>query len=171
MHINHIIRLCFLGILLFTAHSLRAAEGNEKLLVVYKDGNNTNEAYFSFENNPEITFDEDKVVVISGSTQSTYQIDDVYEIRFVLDDPVVTKMDDETAVTSPKIVFRILSDDLVKVTGAHLNPDVSVYTADGKSVDVPAEYSENEINIRLGTLSRGLYIIKTNQQSFKFIRK
>lgn len=173
MQINQIIRLWFLGILLFAANNLRAAEGDEVLLVVYQDGYNVREAYFSFENNPVVTFDGDVVLVTSTQAQATYQIDDVIEMTFVPEDPVVTHVEDEIsgADASAKILFRILSDNLIQVVGTHLNPAVSVYTVDGKSVDVPVDYSEREINIRLGALPRGLYIIKTNQQTFKFIRK
>ena len=126
--------------------------------------------YFAFDKNPVVTFDDENVYIQATSSPATYLIEDVQELRFEKE-AVVTNVEEGLPTASAKIYFRIMANDLVKVTGVGLTPDVSVYTAEGKSVEVPVDYSQSEINIRLGSLPRGLYIIKTNQQSFKFIRK
>ena len=160
------IRLWLLSLLLLTVSGLRAAEDEVFLRVGLMDGS---EVLFSLEEKPEVTFDDETVYIQSTASSATYQIDRVAEMTFVEDEPIVSKKEEMPDV-SAKILFRILGDDL-KVIGNNLNPEVSVYGADGRSVDVPVDYSKSEINIRLGSLPRGIYIIKTNQQSFKFIRK
>ena len=151
------------------------------LHVTYTDGGNAREAYFSLEDNPEVIFNDETKTITINSTDSTatYLIDNCNEMDFVIkiieddppvDDPpteIMEKMSDATA----NVLFRLLDNDLVKVMGKNLSHEVSVYGADGRSVNVPVDYTKNEINIRLGSLPRGIYIIKTNQQSFKFIRK
>lgn len=173
MPINKTIRLWLVAALLTVAGGLRAAEDNKVLRISYIDDNYVlREALFSLETNPVVTFDEEQVVITSTQTRSAFQIENVDEMTFVEDDQSTTSMDEiEDAAASNKIVFRILADDVVKVVGAGLRPELTVHTADGKMVQVPVEYAEHEITIRLGTLSRGLYIINTNQHSFKFIRK
>ena len=161
------IRLWLLSLLLLTVSGLRAAEDDVVLRVSLMDGS---EVLFSLEKNPEVTFDDETVYIQSTASSAIYQIDDVVEMNFVENESVVTKKEEMPNV-SAKILFRILGEDLVKVIGNDLSPEVLVYGADGRSVDVPVDYSQSEINIRLGSLPRGLYIIKTNQQSFKFIRK
>lgn len=160
------IRLWLLSLLLLTVSGLRAAEDEVLLRVSLMDGS---EVLFSLEEKPEVTFDDESVFIQSTASSATYQIDHVVEMNFVEKDPVVTKKE-EIPDVSAKILFRILGD-LVKVVGNNLSSEVSVFTADGRSVEVPVDYSNNEINVRLGSLPRGIYIIKTNQQSFKFIKK
>ena len=160
------IRLWLLSLLLLTVSGLRAAEDEVLLRVSLMDGS---EVLFSLEEKPEVTFDDESVFIQSTASSATYQIDHVVEMNFVEKDPVVTKKEEMPDV-SAKILFRILGD-LVKVVGNNLSSEVSVFTADGRSVEVPVGYSNNEINVRLGSLPRGIYIIKTNQQSFKFIKK
>ena len=160
------IRLWLLSLLLLTVSGLRAAEDEVLLRVSLMDGS---EVLFSLEEKPEVTFDDETVFIQSTASSATYQIDHVVEMNFVEKDPVVTKKEEMPDV-SAKILFRILGD-LVKVVGNNLSSEVSVFTADGRSVEVPVDYSNNEINVRLGSLPRGIYIIKTNQQSFKFIKK
>ncbi|MBR5689155.1 MAG: T9SS type A sorting domain-containing protein [Prevotella sp.] len=160
------IRLWLLSLLLLTVSGLRAAEDEVLLRVSLMDGS---EVLFSLEEKPEVTFDDESVFIQSTASSATYQIDHVVEMNFVEKDPVVTKKEEMPDV-SAKILFRILGD-LVKVVGNNLSSEVSVFTADGRSVEVPVDYSNNEINVRLGSLPCGIYIIKTNQQSFKFIKK
>ena len=155
-----------MSLLLLTVSGLRAAEDEVLLRVSLMDGS---EVLFSLEEKPEVTFDDESVFIQSTASSATYQIDHVVEMNFVEKDPVVTKKEEMPDV-SAKILFRILGD-LVKVVGNNLSSEVSVFTADGRSVEVPVNYSNNEINVRLGSLPRGIYIIKTNQQSFKFIKK
>lgn len=155
-----------MSLLLLTVSGLRAAEDEVLLRVSLMDGS---EVLFSLEEKPEVTFDDETVFIQSTASSATYQIDHVVEMNFVEKDPVVTKKEEMPDV-SAKILFRILGD-LVKVVGNNLSSEVSVFTADGRSVEVPVDYSNNEINVRLGSLPRGIYIIKTNQQSFKFIKK
>lgn len=125
------------------------------------------------ETNPQVVFDNEDITITSTQTQSVFQVDNVVEMYFLTESPILTKTEGDISDTSAsgKVVFRILADDVVRVTGSSLRPETSVYTSDGKSVEVPVVYSEHEINIRLGNLPRGLYIVKTNQQTFKFIRK
>ena len=153
------IRLWLLSLLLLTVSGLRAAEDEVLLRVSLMDGS---EVLFSLEEKPEVTFDDESVFIQSTASSATYQIDHVVEMNFVEKDPVVTKKEEMPDV-SAKILFRILGD-LVKVVGNNLSSEVSVFTADGRSVEVPVGYSNNEINVRLGSLPRGIYIIKTNQQ-------
>ena len=155
-----------MSLLLLTVSGLRAAEDEVLLRVSLMDGS---EVLFSLEEKPEVTFDDESVFIQSTASSATYQIDHVVEMNFVEKDPVVTKKEEMPDV-SAKILFRILGD-LVKVVGNNLSSEISVFTADGRLVEVPVDYSNNEINVRLGSLPRGIYIIKTNQQSFKFIKK
>ena len=155
-----------MSLLLLTVSGLRAAEDEVLLRVSLMDGS---EVLFSLEEKPEVTFDDESVFIQSTASSATYQIDHVVEMNFVEKDPVVTKKEEMPDV-SAKILFRILGD-LVKVVGNNLSSEVSVFAADGRSVEVPVDYSNNEINVRLGSLPCGIYIIKTNQQSFKFIKK
>jgi hypothetical protein len=180
------IRLWLLACLLFAASSLHADEEVMCLHVTYTDGGNAREAYFSLEDNPEVIFNDETKTITINSTDSTatYLIDNCNEMDFVIkiieddppvDDPPVddppTEIMEKMSDAPANVLFRLLDNDLVKVMGKNLSHEVSVYGADGRSVNVPVDYTKNEINIRLGSLPRGIYIIKTNQQSFKFIRK
>ena len=64
MQITNHIRLWLFGLLLLTASGLRAAEEEEALCVILDDGT---ELFFTFDKNPEVTFDDENLYIQSSS--------------------------------------------------------------------------------------------------------
>lgn len=159
-----------IGLLFLSVNSLFATEVVEALQIDYKKDGKVISATFAFETNPKVFFEGETLYIQSESLTETYIIDDVVDFKFVMIDATAIEQLKTQSPANP-IKFSFFSNELIKVTGDNLTPEVNLFTADGRQVKVQSDFSNNEINIHLEALPRGLYIIKTNHHSFKFIRK
>ena len=163
--------LMLISCLLFlSANTLKADGVKEVLRIDYKMDGKVLSTKFAFEDSPKVTFEGETVYIQSDILSQTYIIDEVVCLKF--DSDIPTSIEKQQSLpTSNSVAFTFYSSDLIKVTGDNLTPEVYLFTADGRQVSVQSDFSDKEININLGSLPRGLYIIKTNHHSFKFIRK
>jgi hypothetical protein len=61
--------------------------------------------------------------------------------------------------------------DMLILTGYESHETVSLFSSDGKMLQRHATDDQGYLTIPLGQLQTGIYIIKTKQQSIKFIKK
>ena len=65
----------------------------------------------------------------------------------------------------------LLSNDEVRMSGLAADESVTLYNVNGMLLSSWKATSMGELTISLSDLSRGVYIIKANHQSFKVTRK
>lgn len=176
MQINRINTYCsrlftlFISLLLFSTNILADVEAKEALQVDYKSNGQALSATFTFDAQPKVVFEGETLSILSESGTQSFIIDEVVCFKFVSIETTDIKQQ-ELLPTSQHVYFTFIGNDLIKVTGNSLTPEVALFTTDGRKVSVYSDFSSNEINIHLEALPRGLYIVKTNHHSFKFIRK
>lgn len=121
-------------------------------------------ATFLFADKPVITFDEKAVVIKTSTDKVTYQPDVFKKYIFVKAED--TGIND---VTGDKLVVELLSEG-VSLKGLQPNSMVSVYDAGGRKVASAMASESGTAHVSSALLGKGIFIVKTNKQSFKFAK-
>lgn len=116
---------------------------------------------------PTVTFDATSVHIDIPGLTILY--DDVESFTFGSEGTNPTAIDE--SVPQQRILFRLTEAGDVQLSGIEKDCKVAVYTADGKAVPVTVGRNNSEITLHLGHLRRGVYIVRTNHQSFKINKK
>lgn len=154
----------------FVAVALRA-QGEFSTLVVEKvDGSSVD---FVLSEHPSVSMTGDKVSVsTNGSNGVEYEVEEVKKFYFKLYDPAESV--EEKLVEGKKESLRVKSVDgqTVTITGTSVTDHLMLYTSDGRQVQRGISASEGETCIRIGSLEKGLYLIKVNdKQTFKILKR
>lgn len=72
--------------------------------------------------------------------------------------------------TDPITVYPVPSDDFISVTGIRSRQKADVFSGEGLLL-FSTEISENENQLEIGFLPPGIYLLRCNNVSFRFIRK
>lgn len=140
--------------------SVVAAEANT-LVLELKNG--TKEMY-QLDDKPVITFDSNNLYISSSKVYMKYYLFSNLSRYYFVDNgssAIQSMQNDDVAFS-----FRYVDKDNVVLTGTDR---AEVYSVDGKKLLDVVEQSD-ELNINLGDFPSGVYVIKTNNKSFK-IRK
>ena len=147
----------FLLFLLF-ANGINAEEYSA--LVVHL--HNGSSASFVLAEHPKITFSGKIMNIVSATSSMEFNRDDVKNYLF---DNVPTSIDDAVEETDATV-----SDNTLLIGGVSDNTTVSVYNANGVEV-LTSTVVAGSCSVSLHTLPRGLYIVKYNNTTFKFLKK
>ena len=95
--------------------------------------------------------------------------DQVTAINFV--DAESTSIDHVAATDDkiPQIIF--LNSSMLQLSGISKGTIVKLYSLEGKMVSQDTASNDSIITISLSQLPKGAYIVRTNQKSFKIIKK
>jgi len=160
-HIIHrCLRLGFLFALLLSCASVRGED--YRLYVSLKSGN---EVFFHLSEYPVVTFDGNGVVINAKGTFETHLYDDVADLHFT--NLTTTPIDEASGCFG----FHYLSDETVRLTGLKGTEKISLYDASGRMLQMPFHGSTDDLTISLSHLSRGSYVIRVDNQSYKIYKK
>lgn len=136
----------------------------ENVLYINQKGQNTITVMLS--DKPVVTFDATSVHIDIPELSILY--DDVESFTFGSEGIMPTAIDEKAP---QKVIFRLTETGDVQLTGVDRDCMVAVYTADGKAVPLTVGRNNSEITLHLGHLRRGVYIVRTDHQSFKINKK
>lgn len=130
----------------------------KSLVLTLSDGSNV---YYMLGTgvNPLMKFNDGQVTV----NADTYTFSGVKTMR-------ISKTDDPTGIESIAANnknFTLNGSTLyINTTG-----EIKVYSADGNQINIPASENNGITAIDVSGLSKGVYIVKTEKASFKFLKK
>ena len=123
-------------------------------------------ARFAFTEKPVVTYSAGELVMTTNKTSVQYPINLLRKIYFDVDDTASGV--EEVKDFQPKDVqFSFRDGDLV-VSGGKAGAVVNIYRLNGALVGQFRLDGNGSVTIPTGSLSKGLYIVKTKQVSFKF---
>ena len=115
---------------------------------------------------PEVTFDATSVKISTPAMTILYE--DLESFTFGNEGVNPTEIDVEG---KQHVQFSLVGDSDVCLSGLASSSSLSLYSLDGKALPVAATRNNDEIILHLGHLPSGVYIVKTDHQSFKIIKK
>lgn len=120
---------------------------------------------FALTENPKLTYDGNTVTLTTTTVSVDYSATDI--IKVVVADVSSTSVD-AVEVRDGKI--QLLNDE-VRMSGLSAGETVCLYNVSGTLLSTWQTTNYGELTITLSDLSRGIYIIKANHQSFKVTKK
>lgn len=164
--IKQISRLLLLG--LMALPMTVSAEETTKTTYLVLEQSDQPTVEFSLGDAPVLSFKDDSLVVACNGN----------ELIVPLQGTTYRFEDKETPVTGIKAITNATPSSNEgfafshgQVSGLKNGGKVSVYTADGVKVIETAADNDGNVDLQLGTLSKGLYIIKTPAKSFKILKR
>ena len=118
-----------------------------------------------FSENPKLTHNDKTVTLATSRVTVTYQTSEITKVY--IDGDSSTKIE-SVNIDGEKI---IINDDAVYLTGLSNGQIIRVYSVKGDLVKSLPVSDNGSVTIQLTNLPKGLYIIKTKNQSFKITRK
>lgn len=154
------IRTLFMMLVMLTA-SIGAWAATETTLVLWM--NDGGQAVFAFSNRPKVQVGKDSVVVSSDADSVSYVISNVRKATF--GKQTTTGID---AIKADNVSIEQQNGRL-QMRSLEPNSSVSVYSISGKLVGQAV--SDGNGNVSLDGMSRGIYIIKSKNITFKMIKR
>ncbi len=145
---NLLSRILLVGAMLLLGYSAVRAE-QARLVITTKSGM---EAIFYIADSPVITYQDNLLVVTAGNDELSTEAADVASFEFFAGD---TSGVDQIAI------------DGSTLSGLLPGTPVEVYTFDGQHVASFTVDDSKSVNVDLGSLSPGFYILRTPSASFK----
>lgn len=149
-------------LLLFPAQRIIAQSPEYQCIVVETTDGERMEYLLS--DNPHIVHNDATVVLTTNSVCVEYQTSNVSKIFF---SAVPTSIGEEK---TSKGHFR-LQQNMVILMGFGASEPVALYGAGGLQLWQQTTDSDGRLMLSLSTLPQGIFIVKTNNQSFKVTRK
>ena len=123
-------------------------------------------ARFAFTENPVVTYSAGELVMTTNKTSVQYPINRLMKIYFDVGENSDGIKDVEAS--QPEDVQFAFRDGALVVSGGEAGAIVNLYRLDGVSAGQFRLDGNGSVTIPTGSLSKGLYIVKTKQVSFKF---
>ena len=151
-----------LFILLLLWLTAAGAWAQNAIVVCQNDGTM---AKFAFTEKPVVTYSAGELVMTTNKTSVQYPMNRLLKIYFD-----VAEVPDgiDVEVTQPEDVQFAFRDGALVVSGGEAGAIVNLYRLDGVSAGQFRLDGNGSVSIPTGSLGKGLYIVKTNQVSFKF---
>lgn len=151
-------------VLLMAPISVSASEPEETLVLELKDGT---KEYFFLNDKPVIYFNGETLKFKTDDFST--DLENISSFSFKsLDREVVTSVD--AFKTEKQVTITYTDGKSVLIQGISIK-DVRVYTTDGRLAKAEITNLDGAVSVNLQTLKSGIYIIKTNKQSFKINKK
>lgn len=135
--------------------------GAQNAIAIYqKDGKVAN---FTFSEKPTVTYADNQLVITTTKTSVQYPLYLLQKINFV----EVEATDIEQVKTDAKFRF---TEGTLYITGGDPGSQVYIYNMRGMTAGQHRIDDAGNAVISLQSLSKGLYIVKTNHFTFKFTK-
>jgi hypothetical protein len=139
-------------------HARESAETTLCMVLTQKDGTVSK---FALKESPVMTYEGENIVVNCGDQQLSTEMAGISDIKFEESEidgiETISNSEPQAAFSFGKASFSGLKADAM----------VHVYTIDGKMLISTRANIDGEAQIDLGTLSRGIYIVRTPSKSYK----
>jgi hypothetical protein len=139
------------------------AQGTVKGIVIETAGGQRTE--YALTETPKLTYDGNTVTLTTTKVSVDYTASNI--LKVMLTDISSTGIND----VESSLGNILLSNDEVRMSGLAADESVTLYNVNGMLLSSWKATSMGELTISLSDLSRGVYIIKANHQSFKVTRK
>ena len=139
------------------------AQSTVKGVVIETAGGQRTE--YALTETPRLTYDGNTVTLTTTKVSVDYTASNI--LKVMLTDISSTGIND----VESSLGNILLSNDEVRMSGLAADESVTLYNTNGMLLSTWKATSTGELTINLSDLSRGIYIIKTNHQSFKVTRK
>lgn len=149
--------ICFMS-------TVEASADNEQrhvVKVLLKDGNT-----LSFEFDEEPTFKLGASVIIKTNS---YEVVGEYAYGQIL--KIFPDEHSSSDIKDVRTTTFTLANNKLYVDNISSESHVYVYSIDGKSVSAEIEKTDNNLTVDLSSLSKGAYIVKINNLSYKILKK
>lgn len=144
--------------------SVSASEPEETLVLELADGT---KEYFFLSDKPVIIFDGETLKFKTDDFST--DLENIVSFRFKdVDRELVTSIN--TLKAEKQVTITYTNDKSFMIHGISIS-DVRVFTSDGRIAKAEISKLEGGVSINLESLKSGIYIIKTNKQSFKINKK
>lgn len=139
-----------------------SSNAEKKVTLHLKDS--TKEIYY-LTDNPKVTFEGDMMKI--SSVKIVKEVEKAKVRKLTIDDAsIVADIDAED--NTVKWIF--ISDSIIRVSGLESGETVSVYNMSGMLISRVGSDISGECSIELTDLSAGVYLIKTKNSTFKFMK-
>ncbi len=163
MPMKHLRRILMaLGLFGLGAASVKAQSTVKGIVIETAGGQRTE---YALTETPELTYDGNTVTLTTKNVSVNYTATQIVKVE--LTDIHETSIE---AVKKEKGQLVVLADQIL-LSGLSANEKVQLYNESGILRSSWKVASNGKLTISLSDLSRGMYIIKTNHQSFKVTRK
>lgn len=143
------------------------AEGTECVVVAFRDGGFIQ---YTFDERPNVSFDENNVIISTSDASALYPFSSVKEIYFdqINSGNSIADMPEDLNT----IVFNYSNKNAVVISGMEHGDIVSVYAINGILLGRQKGNENGHAEINLADLPSGVYIINVNnKQSIKIQKK
>lgn len=121
---------------------------------------------FGFADKPVITYTENDLVLKTTKTEVQYPLSSLSKITFTDAETGVDAIRDD--IQSPALT---LDDYVINITGAKAGINVSLIATDGKTIGTYKTDQDGSVSFSIADLSLGIYIIKSENLTFKVLKK
>ena len=141
--------------------------GQNTLTLHFKNGE---EFSFGLDEKPVIEFTESELVVKTVKTELRYQYETVVNTiaNITFDDKKTSVFNIGAEESKPGIT---LDEYTVRISGAKADATVSVIASDGKQLRSYKTDADGSVTFSIADLSQGIYIIKSENLTFKILKK
>ena len=137
--------------------------GQNFLTIQQKDGQ---EFSFGFEDKPVITYTDTDLVLETTKTDVQYPLASLSKFTFT---DLATEVNVICVdIQNPTIV---MDDYEISITGAKAGINVSLIATDGKTIGTYKTDQDGSVSFSIADLSLGIYIIKSENLTFKVLKK
>lgn len=157
-------KLIFLYLLLLPMSVLsQEKEKNQSLIVWQTDGNQTK---FNLEDEPNISFEFDNMIISTGRIETRYPID--YILRLTYD---LGNIDSVGQITVDGFIEVWQRGNIVRIRGLKINTILTLYNIEGEKVFSQKSDGNGIVEFDLNNYISGIYILNFNGQTYKFMKR
>ena len=124
---------------------------------------------YAFEDNPKVTIGEELFTLTANGTSVGYEAADV--LKFTLQNANAKEPISGISVIQNNQVKISAHADGIMVANSHPGSAVAVFDMHGRQISSYRIAADGTLNIPLQDYPSGVYIIKTDQSTYKFIKK
>jgi len=143
----------------------KAENAEQTMCVVIYESHQT--TAFDIGAKPVVAFAGDDVKLTCGELTVLYPLDNYLKMTIEKATPTVDPASDISDTGKPGMTFRMTDKDITAYGCSRL----ALYSIDGKCLSEGTAYSNGTMTLSTSQLSAGVYIIVTNNHSFKINKK
>ncbi len=156
-------KLSMMLFFLFATLAMNAQEEVQRLVVWQKSGE---KVYFDLTEEPKTTFDDGKLVITTNTVQTSYKLSDIVRYTYEGHMPDINP----SSITPNQVIFR-QGKDMMSFDGLPEGTRIELYSLDGKMLSTQQASSGKTAVVSLAAQPAGIYIVKVNDATYKFMKR
>ena len=134
--------------------------------VLYLNTTDGQTVEFKLATEPVATFEEGSIVLTVASGDAVaFELDKVTNLTFAADPDGV-----KSIAADKKKLSVTITDEQILIDGLDAVAPVAVYDTNGRKIVADKADSAGHAQMAIGNLNKGVYVVSTPSQSFKFIK-